>query len=272
MELIETLEKVLGFELGGFSLGSLLSAALLAVVCLLAVKLLLKGVDRVLARSHVDATLLGMLRSTIKALLLFLALLMVMGCLGIPVTSLVAVLSVAGLAISLSIQNFLNNVAGGFQLLISHPFKAGDYVSAGGCEGTVQEIGLFYTKILTADNKLVQLPNSTVVSANITNYTHEPCRRVEIRVTASYDAPVDKVKESLLASAGQISGILEEPAPMARVSAYQDSAIEYILRVWCETDRYWDVYFDLLEEVKRGFDRDGIEMSYPHMNVHVCER
>ena len=174
MELIENLEKVLGFELGGFSLGSLLSAALLAVVCLLAVKLLLKGVDRVLARSHVDATLLGMLRSTIKALLLFLVLLMVMGCLGIPVTSLVAVLSVAGLAISLSIQNFLNNVAGGFQLLISHPFKAGDYVSAGGCEGTVQEIGLFYTKILTADNKLVQLPNSTVVSANITNYTHEP--------------------------------------------------------------------------------------------------
>ena len=127
MGLIETLEKVLGFELGGFSLGSLLSAALLALVCLLVVKLLLKGVDRVLARSHVDATLLGMLRSTIKALLLFLALLMVMGCLGIPVTSLVAVLSVAGLAISLSIQNFLNNVAGGFQLLISHPFKAGDY-------------------------------------------------------------------------------------------------------------------------------------------------
>ena len=272
MELITALGKVLGFELGGFSLGRLLSAALLALVCLLAVKLLLKAVDRVLARSHVDATLLGMLRSTVKALLLFLSLLMVMGCLGIPVTSLVAVLSVAGLAISLSIQNFLNNVAGGFQLLLSHPFKAGDYVSAGGCEGTVQEIGLFYTKILTADNKLVQLPNSTVVSANITNYTHEPCRRVELKVTASYDAPVDQVKESLLSSAGRISGILDDPAPMARVSAYQDSAIEYVLRVWCETPLYWDVYFDLMEEVKRGFDSQGIEMTYPHVNVHLSER
>lgn len=272
MEWIETLEKVLDFDVGGFSLGSLLSAALLALVCLLAVKLLLKAVDRMLAHSHVDATLLGMLRSTIKVLLLFLSLLMVMGCLGIPVTSLVAVLSVAGLAISLSIQNFLNNVAGGFQLLLSHPFKAGDYVSAGGCEGTVQEIGLFYTKILTADNKLVQLPNSTVVSANITNYTHEPRRRVELKVTASYDAALDQVKESLLASAAQVSGVLEEPAPMARVNAYQDSAIEYILRVWCETEQYWDVYFDLLEEVKRGFDSNGIEMTYPHMNVHLCEK
>lgn len=272
MELIETLETVLGFELGGFGLGKLLAAVLLTLLCLLAVKLLLKGVDRVLARSHVDATLLGMLRSTIKALLLFLALLVVMGYLGIPVTSLVAVLSVAGLAISLSIQNFLNNVAGGFQLLISHPFKAGDYVSAGGCEGTVQEIGLFYTKILTADNKLVQLPNSTVVSANITNYTHEPRRRVELKVTASYDAPVDKVKESLLSSAAGVSGALDEPAPMARVSAYQDSAIEYVLRVWCETSRYWDVYFDLLEAVKRGFDSQGIEMTYPHMNVHLLDK
>lgn len=272
MENIKTQEKVLGFALGGFTLGRLLSAALLALVCLLVVKLLLKAVDRVLAHSRVDATLRGMLRATVKALLLFLALLMVMGYLGIPVTSLVAVLSVAGLAISLSVQNFLNNVAGGFQLLISHPFKAGDYVAAGGCEGTVQEIGLFYTKILTVDNKLVQLPNNTVVSANITNYTHEPRRRVELKVTASYDAPVDKVKESLLASAGRVSGTLAEPAPMARVNAYLDSAIEYVLRVWCETPLYWDVYFDLTEEVKRGFDSDGIEMSYPHMNVHVCQR
>lgn len=269
MEMIKTLETVMNLELGGFSLGSLLSAALLALVCLLLVKLLLKGVDRVLARSHVDATLLGMLRSSIKVLLLFLALLMVMGYLGIPVTSLVALLSVAGLAVSLSVQNFLNNVAGGFQLLLSRPFKAGDYVSAGGCEGTVQEIGLFYTKILTADNKLVQLPNSTVVSANITNYTHEPRRRVELQVTASYDAPVDKVKESLLASAGHIPGLLEDPAPVARVIAYQDSAIAYSLRVWCETSRYWDVYYDLMEEVKRGFDSAGIAMTYPHLNVHI---
>lgn len=270
MKFLDTLGNTLGIDLGVFTLSKLISAVLLALACLLAIKLLLKAVDRGLAYSRADATLLGMLRAMLKAVLLFLAVLIVMGYLGIPVTSLVAVLSVAGLAVSLSVQNFLNNVAGGFQLLLSHPFKAGDYVSAGGCEGTVQEVGLFYTKILTVDNKLVQLPNSTVVSANITNFTHEPTRRVELRVTASYDAALDKVKESLLASAGRVSGILTDPAPMARVNAYQDSAIEYVLRVWCETERYWDVYFDLTEEVKRGFDSQGIEMTYPHLNVHVA--
>ena len=144
MEFLDTLGNTLGIDLGVFTLSKLISAVLLALACLLAIKLLLKAVDRGLAYSRADATLLGMLRAMVKAVLLFLAVLIVMGYLGIPVTSLVAVLSVAGLAVSLSVQNFLNNVAGGFQLLLSHPFKAGDYVSAGGCEGTVQGLSLIH--------------------------------------------------------------------------------------------------------------------------------
>lgn len=267
MDVAEYFEDILDYQVGALRLSRLLSAALLALVCWLTVKLLLKAADKLFAKLHVDPTLLGMLRAIVKTLLLAIAVLIVLGYLGIPVTSLVALLSVAGLAISLSIQNFLGNVTGGFQLLISRPFKVGDYVLAGDCEGTVHEIGMFYTKIMTADNKLIQLPNSTVVSANITNYTHEPMRRVSLTVTASYDAPVERVKQSLLSSVGRTAGVLDDPAPFARVSQYKDSAIEYTVRVWCKTEDYWNVYYDLLEEIKAGFEQDGVEMNYPYLNV-----
>jgi small conductance mechanosensitive channel len=267
------MDNVMNFQIGGFSLGSLLWAIVIAMACWIVIKVLLKGVDSVLAKaSHLDATIIGMLRAAIKVLLIFLAMLIVMGYLGIPVTSLVALLSVAGLAISMSIQNFLSNVAGGVQLLVSRPFNVGDYVAAGGCEGTVQEIGMFYTKVMTVDNKLVQLPNSTVVATNITNYTYETNRRVDLNIDVSYDEPMEKVKDSLKASVSRIEGVLDDPAPMIRLSSYKDSTIEYVVRVWCKTEDYWNVHFDLLEEVKRGFDQDGIEMSYPHMNVHVVEK
>lgn len=269
MTFLDSVEKVMDLKLAGFSLGSLLSALLLLAVCLIAVKLVLRLVDGLLARMKVDKTLLSMLRSVIRALLLFLVLLIVMGYLGIPVTSLVAVLSVLGLAVSLGIQNFLTNVAGGCQLLVSHPFRVGDYVEAGGCEGTVQEIGLFYTKVLTVDNKLVQLPNSTVVAVNITNFTHEPRRRVDIKVSAAYECPIQQVRASLEKAIARQEGVLQDPAPVARVSAYLDSSIEYVVRVWCQTEDYWTIYFDLLEDIKLCFDQDGIQMSYPHMNVHI---
>ena len=269
---MEKIQEIMGMGIGKITLSELLTVILLVLVGLLVVKLLLRLLDRMLDRLKVDRTLLGILRAMVKVLLLFLLVLMVMGYLDIPVTSLVAVLSVVGLAISLSVQNFLSNVAGGFQLLASQPFKVGDYVEAGGCAGTVQEIGLFYTKIVTVDNKLIQMPNSTVVSANIVNYSHETLRRVDLLVTASYDAPVETVKKSLLAAIARVPKALSDPTPMARVNSYKESAIEYAVRAWCKNADYWDVYFDLTEEIKAGFDRDGIEMTYNHLNVHMMER
>jgi small conductance mechanosensitive channel len=263
------IKAVLETGIGGFTLATILGAVILAVVCLIVVKVLLNLLDRAIGKMKVDPTLLGILRATVKVLLLFLVVLIVMGYLNIPVTSLVAVLSVVGLAVSLSVQNFLSNVAGGLQLLASHPFKVGDYVEAGGCSGTVREIGLFYTKILTVDNKLIQMPNSSVVSANITNYSSESLRRVDLNITASYDAPVEQVKRSLRTAVEHTAKTLVDPAPMARVSGYKDSSIEYVVRVWCRNEDYWDVYFDLLEEIKATFDRDGVEMTYDHLNVHM---
>ncbi len=256
-------------KLADFAVEKVLIIIAVVVVSLIVIKIVMKLVDRMLGRIPMDDTIKGLIRTSIKVLLLAVAAIVLMSCLEIPVTSFVALLSVAGLALSLSIQNFLSNVFAGLQLLASKPFKVGDYVDAGNCSGTVYEIGLFYTKLTSVDNKLIQLPNSTIVGSNVVNYSSQSHRRVEIRVTASYDAPTEKVKGVLSRVVEENSMIDREKPIMVRVSAYQDSAIEYIIRVWCANDDYWTVYYDLLEAIKPAFDANHIEMTYPHLNVHM---
>ena len=246
-------------------------AVIVTVASLLVMKLLLKLLDRALGRSKMDAPLQRLIRSLLKGVLWSVTVIVALGCLGIEVTSLVAVLSVVGLAFSLALQNFLSNLAGGMQILASHPFRMGDFVEAGGCSGTVTETGMFYTKLTTPDNKLVQLPNSTIVSANITNFSAQPTRRVELKVTASYDAPTEQVLALLSKMAADHPLILGDPEPAVHVDGYGDSAIGYVMRVWCATPDYWTVYYNLMDGFKPAFDRAGIEMTYPHMNVHMIE-
>lgn len=245
------------------------SAVIAAVVSLVVIKVLTKVAARALGRSKLDAPLQTLLRNLLKGVLWSVAVIIVLGCLDIEVTSLVAMLSVIGLAFSLALQNFLSNMAGGMQLLASHPFKLGDYVDAGGCSGTVTEIGMFYTKLTTPDNKLVQLPNSTIVSANITNYSAQPTRRVELKVSAGYDAPTEQVTALLKQMAADHPLVLADPEPAVHVDEYGDNAIGYVMRVWCANADYWTVYFDLIDGFKPAFDRAGIEMTYPHINVHM---
>ncbi len=246
-------------------------AVIVTAASLLVMKLLLRLLDRALGRSKMDAPLQRLIRSLLKGVLWSVTVIVALGCLGIEVTSLVAVLSVVGLAFSLALQNFLSNLAGGMQILASHPFKMGDFVEAGGCSGTVTETGMFYTKLTTPDNKLVQLPNSTIVSANITNFSAQPTRRVELKVTASYDAPTEQVLALLSKMAADHPLILGDPEPAVHVDGYGDSAIGYVMRVWCANPDYWTVYYDLMDGFKPAFDRAGIEMTYPHMNVHMIE-
>lgn len=263
------ISEVLDFSVAGITVSQVLAAVILLAVCLIVVKLLLKLVDKVLVNAKVERSLHTFVRTAAKILLLFLVVLVVAGSLGINVTSLIAVLSVFGLAVSLAVQNSLSNVAGGIQLLTSKPFKAGDYVEAGGISGTVAEVGIFYTKINSGDNKLIQVPNSQISAEKIINYTAEEQRRVDLTFTTSYDAPVETVKAVIQQVIGAHPLALFTPEPFVRVSAYGDSAIEYTVRVWCATGDYWTVYFDLMEQVKAAFDKAGIEMTYPHLNVHM---
>lgn len=246
-----------------------LYVVLLLAACLIVMKLLMSVLNRALDRLNIEKGLHTFIKSVVKILLWFVTIIIVLGYVGIEVTSLIALLSVVGLAISLAIQGTLSNLAGGIQVLVSKPFKAGDYIETENISGTVSEIGLVYTKITTYDNKIIMIPNGQIASAKITNYTAEERRRVDLKFNTSYDAPVELVKQTLQSVIRSHPKVLEEPAPFARVSAYKDSSIEYTVRVWCATADYWEVYSDLLEQVKAAFDENKIEMTYNHLNVHM---
>lgn len=270
--MLNTILESLGISLANFTLNKLLSAVLLLVICLVVIKILMAVISRILENSKLERSLHTFVRTVIKAILLFLTVLIVAASLGIDVTSLIAVLSVFGLAVSLAVQNSLSNVAGGIQVLGSKPFVVGDFVEAGGVSGTVAEIGIFYTKIHTGDNKLIQVPNSQIANEKIINYTTEKERRVDLKFTTSYDAPMETVKKTIEEVVGSHALVQVTPAPFVRVSNYGDSAIEYTVRAWCATGDYWTVYYDLMEQVKVAFDKNGIEMTYPHVNVHMMEK
>ena len=252
----------------GLRLSGILPAMILLAVGVLAIRVILKIVDRSMARSKLERAARSLIRSLLKVMLWLLLGLMVASRLGVDVTGVVALASVASLALSLSLQDALANVIGGFTLLSTHPFSSGDFVEIAGQSGTVEEIDMSYTKLATPDNKQVYIPNSAVVAAQIVNYSASETRRVEIVVSASYDAPTQKVIDALV-KAGTVDKVLTDPAPVAVISSYGDSAITYSLRMWVKTDDYWDVYHRVNQSVKDIFDAQGIAMTYPHLNVHL---
>ena len=157
-------------------------------------------------------------------------------------------------------------------MLVTKPFAAGDYVEAGANGGTVNRIGLAYTVLTTPDNKVIHIPNSDIASGRIVNYSVKENRRVDLKVTASYDAPIETVKKTIFAMIDADERILKDPAPFVRVSNYGSSSIEYTIRVWCESKNYWGIYFDLMDNMKPAFDKAGVEMTYDHLNVHVVNK
>ena len=190
-------------QLVDFAVGKILIIVPVVVVSLIAIKIIMKLVDRMLGRLPTDETIKTLVRTSIKILLLAVAAIVLMSCLEIPVTSFVALLSVAGLALSLSIQNFLSNVFAGLQLLASKPFKVGDYIETNSVSGTVKEIGMAHTKLVTVDNKLIYIPNSEIAGAKIINYNPEERRRVDLVFSASYDDPTERVIAAIRGAFGQ---------------------------------------------------------------------
>ncbi len=256
------------FSMGAGLLGLVLKAAVIAALGYLVIRLVLQLLDKMLEKSKLERAAFSLIKTVAKIVMIVLLALIVASSLGLDVTGVVALASVVSLAVSLALQDMLANVVGGFTILYTHPFHAGDYVEIAGQGGTVKEVGIAYTRITTPDNKLVSIPNSAVVAAEIVNYTTTGTRRVEIPVSASYNCPPEDVIRTLL-MVGQDARVLEDPAPFAGLTGYGDSAITYCLRVWVKSDDYWDVYFDLNRKVKATFDAQGLEMTYPHMNVHL---
>ena len=244
------------------------TALIILVIGVLAIRIVMKVLATALEKSKLEKAAHRLITSLAKAAMYILLALIVASTLGIDVTSIVALASVLTLALSLALQNMVSNIIGGFTILYTHPFHSGDYVEIAGQGGTVVEINMTYTMLSTPDQKLISIPNSAVVAAQITNYSASETRRVDIAASASYDAPVQNVLDALV-QAGTVDKVLMDPAPMAVVTAYGESAISYSLRLWVKNADYWDVYFLVNQRVKAIFDEQGIAMTYPHINVHL---
>ena len=265
-----TEEQVNGFTefLKGLTWEKVLPAVISLLVSLIIIKILTTLFNKAVARSKIEPTLHSILCVTFKCVLYVIALLIVTGTLGLDVSILVAVFSVVSLAISLAVQGTLSNIAGGLTVLTSKPFLVGDYVEIGGTGGTVKKIGLTYTDLRTPDNQDVHMPNSQVSTSIIVNYTASGTRRISLTINVSYEAETEAVKAALL-EACAVEGILADPAPEAHLSGYGDHAISYVLRAWAPVETYWPTYFAVLENVRTVFHREGIPMTYPHLNVHL---
>ena len=247
---------------------SLIPAVLILVIGIVIIKLVNKIVRTALAKTKLEKAANSLIISVVNVALYIILGLIVATKLGIDVTSIVALASVLTLAVSLALQNMLANVIGGFTILSTTPFHSGNYVEIAGQSGTVTEINMTYTKLTTPDGKLISIPNSAVIAAQIVNYSSEPVRRMDIPVSASYDCAVQDVLGALCA-AGAVDKALTDPTPFAAVTSYGDHAINYTLRVWVNNADYWDVYFAVTQNVKKIFDERGIIMTYPHLNVHL---
>ena len=249
-------------------LANLLPTALIVAAGVMIVRMLLKLLQGLLDKSKLEKAAHSLIVSVAKVVMYALLALIVADKLGVDVSGIIALASVLTLAVSLAVENALANVFGGFTLLYTKPFHSGDFVEIAGQSGTVQEIGLTYTKLTTGDNKMISIPNSAVTSAQIVNFSVTGTRRVDVTVRVSYDTPMDEVLEALRLAA-KLPTAVEEPAPFAAVKGYGESAIEYVVQVWCGSDDYWTTLFALNKNIKNCFDEKGVRMTYPHLNVHL---
>ena len=257
---------------GNMAFDTIISGVITFLVCCIAIRIVKSLVNRALSRAtKLDVPIKNLITKLITTLLWALTIIIVAGAFGINATSLVAVLSVAGLALSLSVQNLLTNFFSGIMLLINKPFKEGDFVELGDKVGTVKNIGFFNTVLNTPDNISITIPNGDLTSAAVKNYSREQNRRVDLTFSASYDEPTEAVKKAIEDAIAMDSRILSDPAPFVRILSYDASSIKYVVRVWAKNADYWDVYFNLNEHVRDSFANNGVKMSYEHINVHMMQ-
>ena len=251
-----------------FVVGKLLPAVILLAIGALVIRTVMTIVQKFLDKSKLEKAAHSLIKSLVKVALYLLLGLAVASKLGIDVTGVIALASVLTLAISLSVQSLLTNVIGGFTLLYTQPFHSGDYVEVGAEAGTVMEIGMAYTKLQTPDNKMISIPNATVVAGDIVNYSVTGTRRLDVNIRAEYEEDSQLVIDALM-EAGEDPRVLADPAPCAVITGYGTDAVNYSLRVWTKTDDFWDVNFLINRRIRDSFEEKGIRIAYPRMHVQL---
>jgi len=233
------------------------------------VKTILNLVRKILARTGTDTILINFICAITNAILMLFIAIAALDQLGVDTTSLVALIGAAGLAIGLSLQDSLKNFASGVMLIVFRPFKAGDFVEAGGTSGTIETISIFSTTMRTGDNREIIVPNGAIYSDSITNYSARDTRRIDMVFGIGYDDDIRKAKEIMQQILNADERILSEPAPLIAVAELADSSVNFNVRPWVNSGDYWTVKFDLLEKIKLSFDENSISIPYPQMDIHI---
>lgn len=250
-----------------------IALALLAlVVGFITIKWIVRRLDRHMERLKVDPTLRPFLTSVADVAMKVLLAITIIKVLGIDTSSLVAAVAAAGLAVGLAFQGSLSNFAGGVLLLFVRPFKVGDYIEANGFGGTVQAIQILYTELVSIDNKVIFLPNGNLANSSIVNYTRKDIRRVDLKFSVGYESNIKQVIEILREVMISHPKTHKEPLPFVRMLEHGESGLIFVARAWSNTSDYWDVYYDIVEEVKERFDAKGIDIPFRQLDVHLKEK
>lgn len=250
---------------------SLIAAVIMLILGIIAAKIIARIISKAMKRSTIDGTAGSFLVSFIRILLYIVVIMMALTMINVPMSSVITVFGAAGLAVSLALQNCLSNLCGGFIILFSKPFSAGDTIEIDNSVGVVKSISILYTKIITFDNKSVFIPNGKVSDAKIINYTESPTRRADMRFDISYSSDYELARKLILKAVEEDKLILSEPAPVVRMSAHNESSVSIDVLVWTENDNYLEVKYNLNEAVKAAFDANQIEIPYNKLDVHIKE-
>ncbi len=248
---------------------SIVFAVVVLIVGIIVIKWGVKKLKFLLDKSKIDVNLKPFMISMIDALLKVFLIVSVIGILGVQTSSFVAVLASAGLAIGLAFQGSLSNIAGGVLLLTTKPIAVGNFIETNGYSGTVQAIKILYTEIVTPDNKVIFIPNGSLANSSIVNYSIKEKRRVDMKFGVSYEANNSEVISVLKEVISKQPLVLSDPEPFVRMSEHGDNAVMYTVRLWVNSQDYWDVYFNVIEDVKKRFDEKNISIPYPQIDVHI---
>ena len=272
--LSKILEHLNHTKIGSMPLGRLTYIVLVLIAFLIVMKIIMRITRRALKQSEdLDKGAQVMIARGVKFLLSALFIITACGMFDIEISSFVALISIVGAALALAAQNILTNLFDGIILICNHPFRIGDYIETGDDGGTVVDTGLLYTKLCTPDNKVISVPNSQVFNDRIINYSTAEQRRVEIIVPTSYENDMEKVKAALCRAVEQTSGVLPEgeatAAPLIRLKEFGPNSLNYTVRVWCKRSDYWSVYYDLMENIKRIYEEEGLTIPFNQLDVRV---
>lgn len=251
------------------ALPTLIFAVIVFIIGIVAVKIITKIISRFMKKSTVDNAAVAFLVSFIRVVLYTIVIVSALTLVGVPMSSIIALIGAAGLAVSLALQNYLSNLAGGFIILFSKPFKSGDMIEIDSTTGQIKSINILYTKMLTSDNKTVLIPNGKVADAKIINYSEMPTRRLDMTFDISYSNDFEKAKEIIQGITDRNKLVYKEPEPLIRLGAHKESALEIVVKLWVANDKYYELFYDMSEAVKREFDKHGIEIPYNQLDVHI---